>query len=127
MSSISAYLPEGLSMPKFAAAIPREAATRFLRLPGGTIAYDDRGSGPLVVMVPSLGDLRQEYRLLAPPLLDAGYRVVTMDLRGHGESSAGWEGYTTAAVGGDIVALLRHLGAGPATLIGTSLGAGAAV
>jgi pimeloyl-ACP methyl ester carboxylesterase len=51
--------------------------------------------------------------------------VVTIDLRGHGESSTGWDDYTTAAVGSDIVALLHMLDAGPAVLIGTSAGAGA--
>ena len=64
--------------------------TQFLKRPEGAIAYDDTGNGPLVVCAPSLGDVRGEYRLLAPQLVDAGYRVVTMDLRGLGESSTGW-------------------------------------
>ncbi len=101
-------------------------ATRFLTTAEGRIAYDDAGTGQLVVMVPSLGDVRQEYRLLAPRLRGAGYRVVTMDLRGHGESSVGWRAYTNAALGGDILALTRSLNAGPAIVVGTSMGAGAA-
>lgn len=103
--------------------------TLMLSRPGGAIAYDDQGdpNGPLVVCAPGLGDLRGEYRFLAPRLAAAGYRVVTMDLRGHGESSAGWADYSHAAIGGDIVALIRHLNAGPASLIGTSYAAGAAV
>ncbi len=40
--------------------------TQFLTLPEGNIAYDDQGSGPLVLCVPGLGDLRAEYRFLAP-------------------------------------------------------------
>jgi len=99
--------------------------TRFLDRPSGRIAYDDRGNGPLVVMVPGLGDVRAEYRFLAAKLVDAGYRAVTMDLRGHGESSTGWPDYSCTALGQDIVALLEHLDAGPAILIGTSMGAGA--
>lgn len=127
MTSVAAYVSDG--MPERVATGAGEAgnATRYLRLPEGTIAYDDRGSGPLVIMVPSLGDLRQEYRFLAAPVLAAGYRVVTVDLRGHGGSSAGWPEYTAAAVGADLLGLLRHLDAGPAVLVGTSLGAGAAV
>lgn len=93
----------------------------------GKIAYDDEGNGPLVVCVPGMGDLRGEYRFLKAQLLAAGYRVVTMDIRGHGESSAsGWTGYTVAEVGGDIVSLMRSLEAGPGMLIGTSMAAGAA-
>ena len=100
--------------------------TRFLNRPDGRIAYTDEGAGPLVVMVPGLGDRKEEYRFLAPEIAAAGYRVVAMDLRGHGESSTGWPVYTNAALGSDIVALIAHLDAGPATVIGTSMGAGAA-
>lgn len=98
---------------------------RFLDRPDGRLAYDDVGYGPLVVMVPGLGDLRAEYRYLAPRLIQAGYRVVTLDLRGHGQSSVGWADYTSSALGGDVVALVRHLDAGPAHLVGTSMGAAA--
>ena len=42
--------------------------TSFLDQLGGRIAYDDTGSGPLVVCVPSMGDVRGEYRFLAPQL-----------------------------------------------------------
>jgi pimeloyl-ACP methyl ester carboxylesterase len=93
---------------------------------GGKLAYTDAGQGPLVVMVPGLGDLKEEYRFLVPEVLAAGYRVVTMDIRGHGNSSVGWPDYSSAALGSDVVALVRHLGAGPAAVIGTSMGAGAA-
>lgn len=102
--------------------------TQFLNRPDGAIAFDDSGgAGPLVVCVPGLGDLRQEYRFLAPQLVAAGFRVVTMDLRGHGESSVGWPSYSTSAVGSDIVALVEHLNAGPAFIVGTSMAAGSAV
>lgn len=101
--------------------------TQFLTREEGRIAYDDTGSGPLVLCVPSLGDVRQEYRFLTPQLVEAGFRVVTMDLRGMGESSIGWSDDSVAGVGGDIVALLLALDAGPAIVVGTSMAAGAAV
>lgn len=101
------------------------AAPHYLVRPEGRIAYDDAGKGPLVVMVPGLGDLRAEYRFLAPRLVEAGYRVVTVDLRGHGQSSTGWSDYTSSAIGSDVVALVEELDAGPATLVGTSMGAAA--
>lgn len=102
-------------------------STQHLNHKLGTIAYDDTGSGPLVLCVPSLGDLRQEYRFLAPQLVEAGFRVITMDVRGMGESSTGWDDYSVAGVGEDMVALLRELDAGPAVAVGTSMAAGAAV
>ncbi len=101
--------------------------TQFLTRPAGTIAYDDTGHGPLVICAPSLGDVRGEYRFLAPQLTAAGYRVVTTDLRGLGESSTGWSDYSVTGVGQDLVALIETLNAGPATLIGCSMAAGAAV
>ena len=100
--------------------------TRFLDRPGGRIAYDVSGAGPLVVCIPGMGDLRSSYRFLAPALVAAGYRVVTMDLRGHGESDATFEAYDDVAAGTDVVALLAKLGGGPAILVGNSMGAGAA-
>jgi pimeloyl-ACP methyl ester carboxylesterase len=101
--------------------------TQFLELKAGKIAYDDSGSGPLVILSPSLGDLRAEYRFLAPLLVQAGYRVASMDLRGHGESSVHWPDFTVADIGADMLALIRHLGGGPATIVGTSKSAGGAV
>lgn len=103
------------------------SSTRFLARPEGRIAYDDTGTGPLVVCLPGLGDLRTEYRFLAPQLVAAGYRVVTVDLRGHGESDATFGDHERPTVGDDVVALLEHLDAGPAHLIGTSFGAAAVV
>ena len=101
--------------------------TQYLRTENGAIAYDDTGSGRLVICAPSLGDVRAEYRFLTPQLTAAGYRTVTMDLRGLGESSTGWADYSVAGVGADLVALVRHLAAGPAVIVGTSMAAGAAV
>ncbi len=101
--------------------------THYLKSALGQIAFDDEGAGPLVLCAPGMGDLRSEYRFLAPRLAAAGFRVITMDLRGHGQSSARWPDYSVAAIGADMVALIRHLQAGPAVIVGTSMAAGAAV
>jgi len=91
------------------------------------IAYDDRGTGPLVVLAPGMGVMRSSFRFLAPLLLDAGYRVVTTDYRGFGESDTGWDEYSSEATGRDLIALLRHLNAGPALLYGDSWAGAASV
>ncbi|MCP9965550.1 alpha/beta fold hydrolase [Actinomadura madurae] len=101
--------------------------TRFLDLPGGRLAYDDTGDGPLVVCLPSMLDLRSQYRFLRPLLLQAGYRVVTVDQRGMGETSATWPEYGSTPLAHDLMALLRHLDAGPALVYGCSNGAAAGV
>ena len=105
--------------------------TEFLEIDGGQIAYDVTGSGPLVVLSHGIGDRRQAYRFLAPRLAEAGYRVVSADLRGHGESSMGWksvtgtDAITRTDIAGDLLALIRHLG-GPALIVGHSISGGAA-
>jgi pimeloyl-ACP methyl ester carboxylesterase len=98
--------------------------TRFLDRDGGRIAYDLTGTGPLIVAVPGMGDLRRTYRHQVSALIDAGFRVATMDLRGHGDSDATFDTYDDEAAASDVLALVEHLG-GPAILIGNSMGAGA--
>lgn len=90
----------------------------------GRIAYEVTGDGPLVVAVPGMGDLRSTFRHLSPALVDAGFRVAVMDLRGHGDSDATFASYDDEAAASDALALVEHLG-GPAILVGNSMGAGA--
>lgn len=98
--------------------------TEFLAVEGGTLAYDVSGAGPLVVLAHGMGDSRDSYRFVAPALLEAGYRVATVDLRGCGESSAEWPSYTRTDIAGDLIAVVEHLG-GPAVLVGHSISGGA--
>jgi pimeloyl-ACP methyl ester carboxylesterase len=105
--------------------VPTTSSTCFLDRPGGRVAFDVTGEGPLVVCLPGMGEVRAAYRFLGPVLVAAGYRVATVDLRGHGESDASFDAYDDVAAGGDLLALVEVLG-GPAVLVGTSMGAGAA-
>lgn len=117
-----------IAMSLSASVAAADTPTSFLKVGDGSIAYEDTGgAGPLVICLPGLGDLRQQYRFLAPALNAAGYRVVTMDLRGMGESSAEWPDYSAAAEGKDIVALLSHLGARQAVVVGNSMTGASAV
>ena len=104
-----------------------EPMTQHLDRPGGRIAFDVEGDGPLVVCSPGFGDLRQSFRLLRPQLVAAGYRVATMDLRGHGGSTVGWDDVSTTAIASDLVALIEHLGARSAAVISNSYSAGASL
>ncbi|MFB2580517.1 alpha/beta fold hydrolase [Herbiconiux sp. P15] len=99
--------------------------TEYLTLDDGTIAYDLVGEGPLVVLAHGMGDSRHSYRFIVPALVAAGYRVANVDIRGCGDSSTDWTGYSRTDIAGDLVALVRHLG-GPAVIVGQSISGGAA-
>ncbi|WP_035798916.1 alpha/beta fold hydrolase [Kitasatospora mediocidica] len=103
--------------------------TQYLDLPGGRIAFDDTASSPAgqglgegvpILLLPGMLDSRTVFRHLRPLLTAAGRRVITMDLRGFGESSITWTDYSPAAMAGDAVALLDHLGIERAVLAGCS-------
>jgi pimeloyl-ACP methyl ester carboxylesterase len=102
-----------------------EIVTEYLDIDGNAIAYDVSGEGPLVVLAHGMGDSRHSYRFVAPALVAAGYRVANVDLRGCGDSSLGWDGYSRTDIAGDLVAVVRHLG-GPAVIMGQSISGGAA-
>src|SRR5258708_10737840 len=119
---VAAALTIAVAIPVRADQTSAPPPTQFLKLPEGQIAYDDSGgTGPLVICAPGLGDMRQQYRFLAPRLVAAGFRVVTMGLPGHGESSVDWPAYSPALAVADIVAMVHHLRAGKEFIAGNSM------
>jgi pimeloyl-ACP methyl ester carboxylesterase len=105
-----------------------QPTTQMLERPGGSVSYDDNGvDGPLVIAAPGMGDTRHVYRHLRDRMAQAGIRFVTMDLRGMGESSTGWDQLDDAAVASDYLALIEQLGSDRAVLVGNSLSCASAV
>ena len=102
--------------------------TSYLDRPNGRLAYELSGdpNGPLVVLSPGMGDLRSTFDGLAERLAADGAQVVNADLRGHGESSTGWDAYGVSAVADDLLALL-HAHGGRGVLFGNSYSGSAAV
>src|SRR5882757_32098 len=91
--------------------------------PDGTVSYELAGEpgNPLVILGHGMADSSATFRFLAPRLVDAGYRVATVDLRGHGGSSVQWPDYSTTAIAGDFLALIDELSPGaPAFIVGSS-------
>jgi len=97
---------------------------------GRRIGYREHGGGPHVIVLTHglLMDSRM-YTRLAPTLADAGHRVITVDMLGHGESEQPYEmtSYSMPQFGRDVVALLDHLELAQAVIGGTSLGANVAL
>jgi 3-oxoadipate enol-lactonase len=87
---------------------------------GETIHYIKEGSGPVVVLIHSLGASAQVWREQIAAL-KASHAVVAFDCRGHGQSSANGEvSMATAAL--DLKAVLDHLGIARCHLVGLSMG-----
>ncbi|NNN36758.1 alpha/beta hydrolase [Streptomyces sp. S3(2020)] len=84
----------------------------------GDLAYTDTGSGIPVVLLHS-GYVDHRFWDAQIPALAAGHRVIVPDVRGHGWSANATEPFRWAD---DLAGLLRHLDAGPAVLVGLSMG-----
>lgn len=94
------------------------------------IAYREYGGGPrVVVLVHGLLMDGRMFTKLAPTLAAGGYRVLTVDMLGHGASDQPWDmtRYSMPQFGADVAALLEHLRIDQAVVGGTSLGANVAL
>jgi pimeloyl-ACP methyl ester carboxylesterase len=122
----------------------------FFKVEGQRLAYTEFGGGPAavtgsgtrgrtarsrpgsdhpLVLLHGLMLSQEMHRPLAEDLAARGNRVITLDLLGHGHSDRPrdmWR-YSMATYGRQIVALLDHLEIDQAAVMGTSLGANAAL
>ena len=90
--------------------------------PGIVTYYEDLGRGSPVILIHGHSvDLRMWQHQLAA-LLEAGFRVIPYDVRGHGRSSVPAAGYTWEDYVADLSALLNHLGLESTHLVGISMG-----
>lgn len=75
-----------------------------------------------IVFLGSLGSTRAMWDPQVTELSAAGFRVVTLDLRGHGESAVPPGSYSVAELAGDVLHTLDGLGLASVHLVGLSLG-----
>ena len=85
------------------------------------IAYDDAGSGPVVVLLHGYPFNRTLWRDQVTALQE-NYRVIVPDLRGHGASGIMPGPATMEQMAGDIAGLLDNLNIAQATIGGLSMG-----
>src|SRR2546429_3803546 len=124
-------------MPSFRFGGYRIAYTEFGGGPAAVTATGERGrtarsaqigSRP-VILVHGLLLSQQMHWPLAEDLAGYGYRVITVDLLGHGESDRPRDMglYSMQQFGQQVLALMDHLQLGEAVVMGTSLGANTAL
>jgi len=88
------------------------------------IYYEDHGAGQPVVLIHGYPLSGRAWDKQVPALLAAGYRVITYDRRGFGQSSQPAVGYDYDTFAADLHALLEHLDLRDAVLAGHSMGTG---
>src|SRR5215475_12859086 len=95
-----------------------------LPLDGRSIAYDLMGpdNAPVVCMTHSLASDGGMWTEQVPPLLAAGFRVLRIDMRGHGGSGPAAGDYTMSALAADVAAVLDALSIDRVHYIGLSIG-----
>ncbi|MBA2446369.1 MAG: alpha/beta hydrolase [Nocardioidaceae bacterium] len=91
------------------------------------IHYQGYGAGKPVVLIHGWPLSGRSWENQIPALVEAGYRVITYDRRGFGDSSQPWEGYDYGTFAADLDALMQHLDLREATLVGFSMGGGEVV
>lgn len=92
-----------------------------------SIVYDDQGRGPLVLLLHGFAASAQAnwHRPgITARIVDAGFRVVSPDARGHGRSGKPHNpaAYANGAMVRDVRSLLDHLGVDEARCVGYSMG-----
>jgi 3-oxoadipate enol-lactonase len=95
-----------------------------ISLKGRCVYYDLTGpeAGPVVCFTHSLASDSGMWAEQLPPLLAAGFRVLRLDMRGHGGSETVAGHYTMSALAGDVAAAIDALGLDRVHYVGLSIG-----
>jgi non-heme chloroperoxidase len=88
------------------------------------IYYEDHGTGQPVVLIHGYPLDGHSWEKQQRVLLEAGYRVITYDRRGFGQSSQPTIGYDYDTFAADLNTLLGHLELSDVVLVGFSMGTG---
>jgi len=86
------------------------------------LAVFARGTGPRIVMIPSLGRGASDFDAIASRVAAAGYRVLCPDPRGLGASNGPLKNITLHDYARDVAAVIAHDGGGPTVVAGHAFG-----
>ena len=86
--------------------------------------YEDHGTGKPVVLIHGWPLSGASWERQVPALLSAGYRVITYDRRGFGNSSKPTSGYNYDTLADDLHKIMTKLDLRDAALVGFSMGGG---
>jgi 3-oxoadipate enol-lactonase len=95
---------------------------RYAQINGIKLVYHDSGEGAVLVFLHGLGETHDSWRHQIA-FFSKSFRVITPELRGHGQSDDGDVSITLALMTDDTVALLNSLDIKQAHFCGLSMGA----
>jgi pimeloyl-ACP methyl ester carboxylesterase len=96
--------------------------TQLVSADGLPLAYSDTGDGDVAVVLIHGWMCDRSYWDAQVPFLASSYRVVAIDLGGHGDSGMEREGWPIGAFPHDVAAVVEHLGLELVILVGHSMG-----
>ncbi len=96
-----------------------------LRVNHINLYYEVNGSGQPLLFIHGLGSSTRDWELQVAEF-SKSFKVITFDLRGHGQSDKPPGPYSMAMFASDTVGLLKALGVESANVVGLSLGGGVA-
>jgi pimeloyl-ACP methyl ester carboxylesterase len=88
------------------------------------IHYEDIGSGRPIVLIHGFPLSSRSWEKQIPPLLEAGFRIITYDRRGFGQSSQPSVGYDYDTFAADLNAVVTELDLKDMVIAGFSMGGG---
>jgi len=103
--------------------LPADGQAATLEHRGARIWFATYGSGPPVLLLHGGLGHSGNWGNQVPALVEAGYRVVVIDSRGHGRSTRDQQAYSYELLASDVAAVLDQLGESRATIVGWSDGA----
>lgn len=106
-----------------ATPLPADARTGYVGNDGASIWYADCGDGPAVVLLHGGLGHAGNFGYQVAPLVEAGYRVLLIDSRGHGRSTRDDKPYSYQLMGSDVLAVMDARSIGKAAIVGWSDGA----
>ncbi len=93
----------------------------YLTVNNTQLYYEKRGSGPPLLLLHGLGSSARDWELQIDAFAP-NYRVIVVDMRGHGRSDKPPGPYSVPLFAEDVAAFMRALNLAPAHVVGLSMG-----
>jgi len=125
--AIAAALAVALAEATMSEELHLAVSGRVRSADGVEIAYTDQGSGPIAIVFIHGGLADRTFWARQFAGLGPGYRLVALDLAGHGASGADRKAWTVATWAADVRAVVEVLKLTRVVLVGNSLGGAVAL